>query len=197
MQPRLFIAFAIFLGSYLPLSMILLAQDYDKEKAAGKICFDFINNTHCQLPLQKPILSISFFIVCLICFIFSWIALNLTKEEGKHIKVLTVKHTPADLMNYVLPYIVSFMSIDYAQENKFIGFIIFLMWLFWLSYKSGQIILNPMLIVLNWRMYEITYRYPGGTDEFSGIVLSNEILAPNKEYESQDVQSVIIINKRN
>ncbi|EKS7113465.1 MULTISPECIES: hypothetical protein [Enterobacterales] len=196
MQPRMFIAFAIFLGSYLPLSMILLVQDYDKEKAVGNICLDFINNTHCQLPLQKPILSVSFFILCLFCFIFTWLALKLTREDGKHIKVLTVKHTPADLMNYVLPYIVSFMSIDYTQENKFIGFIIFLMWLFWLSYKSGQVILNPMLIVLNWRMYEITYRYPGGTDEFSGVVLSNEVLDPNKEYESQDVQSVIIINKR-
>lgn len=98
-------------------------------------------------------------------------------------------------MNYVLPYIVSFMSIDYLQANKFLGFIIFLLWLFWLSYKSGQIILNPMLMVFNWKMYEVTYRFPGSQDVFSGVVLSNLSIEPNSDYEYETVQSVIVIDK--
>ncbi|MDC9597031.1 hypothetical protein [Xenorhabdus anantnagensis] len=196
MKPRLLIAFAIFLGSYLPLSTILLVQDYDKKKATGNFCLNIFFSDSCQLPLHKSYLSLGFLIICLICFVFSWLTLMLTGSEGQTIKVISAKYTPADLMNYVLPYIVSFMSIDYLQDTKFFGFIIFLIWLFWLSYKSGQVILNPMLIVFNWRMYEITYRFPGGKDEFTGIVLANKDIQPNIEYESQNVQSVIVINQR-
>ncbi|MCU6662777.1 hypothetical protein [Silvania hatchlandensis] len=196
MRPRLLIAFAIFLGSYLPLSTILLVQDFDKKKAMGEVCLNVFLNENCHFPLQKPWLSIGFLVLCLICFLFSWIALKLTKEGGTDIHIKTVKHTPSDLMNYVLPYIVSFMSIDYMQDAKFIGFLIFLLWLFWLSYKSGQIILNPMLVVLNWRMYEITYYYPGNEgDEFTGVVLSNKTLEPNSTSKTQNIQSVIVINK--
>ncbi|WP_323666701.1 hypothetical protein [Pectobacterium punjabense] len=198
MKPRLLIAFAIFLGSYLPLSTILLVQDFDNKKALGQLCLNVITNQDCYMPLQKPWLSVGFLVLCLICFLFTWVALKLTKEGGTDIHIKTVKHTPSDLMNYVLPYIVSFMSIDYMQETKFIGFLIFLLWLFWLSYKSGQIILNPMLVVLNWRMYEITYNYPGNDrDEFSGVVLSNKILEPNTKSRTQNIQSVIVINRRN
>ncbi|OTA16911.1 hypothetical protein Xvie_01590 [Xenorhabdus vietnamensis] len=196
MKPRLLIALAIFLGSYLPLSTILLIQDYDKRKATGNFCLNVLLSDSCQLPLYKPYLSLGFLIICLICFVFSWLTLKLTGSEGQIIKVISAKYTPADLMNYVLPYIVSFMSIDYLQDTKFFGFIIFLIWLFWLSYKSGQVILNPMLIVFNWRMYEITYRFPAGKDEFTGIVLANKDIQPNIEYESQNVQSVIVINQR-
>jgi hypothetical protein len=196
-KPRLLIAFAIFLGSYLPLSMILLVQDFDAKKAVGQLCFNVLTNQRCHMPLQKPWLSIGFFVICSLCFLCSWGVLALTKGGGTDIKIKTVKQTPSDLMNYVLPYIVSFMSIDYMQESKFAGFIIFLLWLFWLSYKSGQVILNPILLVLNWRMYEIVYSYPGNDkDEFSGVVLSNEILEPNTKLRAQDVQSVIVINKR-
>ena len=59
-------------------------------------------------------------------------------------------------MNYTLPYIVSFMSFGYDQEGKFIGIVIFLTWIFWITYKSGQIILNPILVAFGWKLYEVT-----------------------------------------
>ncbi len=128
MTPRLFFALAIFLGTYLPLSMILLMQDLDNKKLKGNICFNFLTSGTCHLPLQKPFLSVSLFLVCLACFIFSWFALNLAKPDGQKIKIIESKYTPSDLMNYVLPYIVSFMSISYMETNKFLGFVIFLLY---------------------------------------------------------------------
>lgn len=195
MNPRLLFSFAIFLGSYLPLSTILLIQDIDNKKRSGSLCWDFLTSATCSIPLQKPLLSIGFFLICLTCLFISWVALKFAGSEGRKIKIIDSKYCPSDLMNYVLPYIVSFMSIDYLQTNKFFGFIIFLLWLFWLSYKSGQIILNPMLMIFNWKMYEVTYRYPGSSDVFSGIALSNLSIEPNSDYEYETVQSVIVIDK--
>jgi hypothetical protein len=168
-------------------------QDLDNDKLKGNVCFDFLMSGTCHIPLQKPFLSVTFFLICLGCFFFSWFALKLAKPEGQKIKIVESKYTPSDLMNYVLPYIVSFMSISYIETNKFFGFVIFLLWLFWLSYKSGQIILNPMLIVFNWKMYEVSYRFPGSDDIFSGVVLANTDVNPNSDYEYETIQSVIVI----
>lgn len=194
MKPRLLLAVAIFVGSYLPLSTILLIQDFDKKKASGNVCLNLMSST-CHIPLQKPVLSIGFVIVCLICFLITRFVLNLIRNDGKDITIISVKHTPADLMNYVLPYIVSFMSVDYMQEEKFIGFILFLTWLFWISFKSGQIILNPVLTILNWNMYEISYNYPGDKKQYEGIVLANCSLEPKENYSCQTIQSVMIIHE--
>ena len=38
-------------------------------------------------------------------------------------------------MNYTLPYVVSFMSIEYHDTGKFVGLIIFLAWMFWITYR--------------------------------------------------------------
>lgn len=93
MRPRLLIAFAIFLGSYLPLSTILLVQDFDKKKAMGEVCLNVFLNENCHFPLQKPWLSIGFLVLCLICFLFSWIALKLTNEGGTDIYKNSKTHT--------------------------------------------------------------------------------------------------------
>ena len=65
------------------------------------------------------------------------------------------KHVPADLINYVIPYVVSFMSLDYEQTPKLFGFAVFLIWIFWITYKSGQIALNPVLAVLGLSLIHI------------------------------------------
>ncbi|HDG1675022.1 hypothetical protein ACXNAL_16375 [Kluyvera ascorbata] len=194
MTPRLPFAFAVFLGSYLPLSMILLIQDFDDSKYKRHLCFDLLTSDSCNLPFKEPLLSVSLFLICLVCFLISWLILKLAKSDEQKIRILEVKYTPSDLMNYVLPYIVSFMSINYQETNKFFGFIVFLLWLFWLSYKTGQIILNPILIVFNWKMYEVTYRHPGSKNTHSGVVLSNLSISPDSDYEYQTIQSVIIIS---
>ena len=54
---------------------------------------------------------------------------------------------------------VSFMSLDYEQGPKLVGFAAFLLWIFWITHKSGQIAMNPVLAVLGWKLYEIKYTF--------------------------------------
>ena len=96
-------------------------------------------------------------------------------------------------MNYTLPYVVSFMSLDYQEVGKFIGLIIFLGWMFTITYRSGQLILNPLLIVFGWRLYEIRYVFPGDETERIARVLSTEQLQPATRYKQAIIQEVMII----
>ncbi len=191
MQFRVLIALVIFLGSYLPLSLILLAQNYDFSLLNTPFCIQFWEAT-CSLPFKNAFLAIGVFAVCMICFVVTVGCLS-TVQPKHEVIIKSSKHIPADLMNYTLPYIVSFMSIDYQEPGKFVGFLIFLGWMFWITYKSGQVILNPLLIVLNWRLYEVTYNFAGSADTHNAIALVKGSIEAGQRYRQTSVQNIMVI----
>lgn len=101
---------------------------------------------------------------------------------------------PADLMNYVLPYVVSFMSLDYSETSKFLGFFIFLAWIFWITYKSGQVVLNPVLVAFEWKYYEIKYRYEGDSGTHTEGCLAKALPLSGESLRYASIDEVKIIH---
>lgn len=190
MQLRLIPAIAIYVGSYLPLSLILLSQDFDFSALHDQLCVP-LRGQACRIPFGHPLAAGSFVLACLLCFITTLLVLNGTKPK-RQIKILEAKHIPSDLMNYVLPYVVSFMSLDYKDLNKFVGFAVFLLWIFWITYKSGQIIMNPVLTAFGWKLYEIKYNHLGSDDCLTGLALTQMSIEPNRAYKFANIQEAII-----
>jgi hypothetical protein len=193
MQFRVLTAAVVFLGSYLPLSLILLAQDYNYTAAALPICWKMWR-AECVLPLKNPVLAVSIFGLCAACFLITLIVLGLVRPKHE-IVVVEAKYIPAELMNYVLPYVVSFMSIAYEDTSKFVGLIIFLGWMFWITYKSGQILLNPLLIVLGWRLYDLKYYFPSDPNkiERTSKVLSGGSLDAGETHRQVPIADILAI----
>jgi len=190
LQPRLIASVIIFLGSYFPLSLILLAQDFRYDFLTKELCLD-VWKSNCVIPTQNPYFSISIFILCLICFGTSILALKLAKPN-KTIVTIEVKPIPAELMSYTLPYVVSFMSLNYQDTGKFVGVIIFLVWMFIITHRSGQIILNPLFIVFGWQLNEVKYSYLGDKKTYTGRVLANNDIVTGRELNVISVQNVMI-----
>jgi hypothetical protein len=190
MQFRVATALIVFLGSYLPLALILLAQSFQFEKLDSDFCWP-LRAELCEIPLTAPVFSILMAVLTLICFIITLISLKLIRPN-QSIEIMSVKYIPADLMNYTLPYVVSFMSIDYQDTGKFVGFTVFLMWMFWIGYRSGQIILNPVLIAMSWRLYEVEYKFPGGQKVHIGQCLASGHLAAGT-FDQATLQDIQII----
>jgi hypothetical protein len=136
--------------------------------------------------------ALGIFVTCLACFILS-LAVLFNVRPDKPIVIKAARHVPADLMNYSLPYVVSFMSIDYQDTSKFVGFAIFLLWMFWITHRSGQIILNPIFIAFGWRPYELDFRYAGDIIEYSGMALVQGHVSPNETHQYVSLQDVLII----
>ena len=164
MQFRLISAFFIFIGSYLPLAIILSVQDIPKEWWEKPLCSSFAVRNCYWVPFEHYQLSLTFLSITMISTIFSLIALRKITFPYT-IKVITSKPIPNDIINYVFPYVVSFMGISYSQPDKLLGFLVFLLWLFAITYKSGQIIMNPLLLMFGWRLYEVTLEINGHTRE--------------------------------
>lgn len=191
MQLRIYAAFVLFLGSYLPLSVILLFQNFRYELLENDLCWKMPLSS-CVIPLRQPIISISFVGICLACLLFTLVVLKAIRVR-QDIDAAEIKHIPTDLMNYVLPYVVSFMGLDYNDIGKFVGFIVFLIWIFIITFKSERVIMNPVLTVFGWKLFEIKYTFPAGQVSSTAMALSRIDLNPGETYKINSIQDVLIL----
>ncbi len=190
MQLRLLTALVVFVGSYLPLAVILFSQNIDYRALTRGFCWP-LKEGICELPLKDAGYSVGLLVTTLICFGLTVVALALVRPT-QDINVREAEYVPTDLMNYTLPYVVSFMGINYQETDKFVGFCVFLSWMFWITHKSGQVFLNPILIALGWRLYNVTYNFAGSADVQKGRALVKGYLEPGR-YRQWPVQDIQII----
>lgn len=190
MQFRLLTAIMIFLGSYLPLAVILFSQNIDYPALRRGFCWPLVSG-RCELPINEAGYSITFLLTTFACFGLTVLSLALV-HPTQDVTISEAEYVPTDLMNYTLPYVVSFMGINYHETDKFVGFCVFLAWMFWITHKSGQVFLNPILIALGWRLYNVTYNFAGSADAHKGRALVKGYLEPGryKQWPVQDIQII-------
>lgn len=194
MQPRVFIAALIFAASYLPLAMILCLQDLDAARLHWAICDDWAHAANsCTSPLKHPWLATLLVVACVMCLIVTRLALASLRPRTP-ITVKSAKPVPADLMNYTLPYIVSLMSLDLGDLPKLAGFALFLGWIFLITLRSGQLLMNPVLTLFGWRLYDVTFVYQGGTPtERERMAMVQGTLEPGATVMHDTIQDILVI----
>jgi hypothetical protein len=193
MQLRKEAAFVLYVGSYLPLGVVLLVQDLEMALLGQPLCRPsgwFAGG--CRLPLQHPGWSLGVVAAGLACVLATLATLRSITAPHR-IRILEAKHIPADLINYAMPYIVSFMALDFASPSKLLGFAVFFVWIFWITYQSGQIVMNPLLIAFGWKLYEVKYGYLHSDDTLVGRVLSLKDLEPGRVYRRGNLQDVMVV----
>ncbi len=195
MNLRLWTAAIVFIGSYLPLSLILLAQDFNSADLNLSQCIKFwVDYRQCKFPFMHPYASLSIFFITLFCFISTLAVLWLLPMKHK-VTLISAEHVPSELMNYTLPYVVSFMGIGYNDGDKFFGMAIFLLWIFWITHKSGQVILNPVLVAFGWRLHKITYSFEGNADEHQATALLKGDVELNQLAKHNWIQDVMVVRQ--
>lgn len=186
MQFKIVPALLVFLGSYFPLALILALQDVSEATWSAGLCTKW---QACQVPeLNHPWLSLSFMVVTGLCLILTFLILRKIRYKYR-VKVTESKPIPSELISYSFPYIVSFMGVDYGSIGKLAGLAAFLFWLFIITFKSGQIILNPILIIFGWNLYEAKVLV-NGHPRIAKILGRSKL--PPDEYFCEEVQGNFI-----
>lgn len=75
------------------------------------------------------------------------------------VTVKSVKNRSVDLINYTIPYIVSFFGFDLAKLEDIISLSIFLMLLLLLTIKSKSVFMNPILLLSGYNLYDLEYEF--------------------------------------
>ena len=86
------------------------------------------------------------------------------------VKILSVNNRSIDLINYTIPYILSFFSFDLSRWDDIISLSIFLLIMLVLTITSKSIFLNPILAFAGYGLYDIEYEFNKKT--FSVIAIS-------------------------
>ena len=195
---KIFPSLLIFIGSYFPLFLILVAQGIAWPKMDIPCGFSYqvfpeILVTGGRIPLPLVFLSLISFL-CLVATFF----LLAKRRLGHSIKINSSKPIASELMGYVLPYVVSFMGMDFSDTGRVAGFTIFLVWMFVLTFRSGQILMNPALIIFGYRLHEIQYCYVGDAEK---IYTSTALNRGSGKftlgfYNAQDLENIMIIKEQ-
>ncbi len=191
MQFKIIPGFVIFIGSYFPLAFILAVQDIPISWWSRSFC-NFSDIDNC---LFNPFGNVYFSTIFIGMTFFSVVVSNFTLEKitfTHNGEVISSKTIPNDIINYIFPYVVSFMGISYDAPEKLLGFSVFLLWMFAITYKSGQIIMNPLLLMFGWNLYEAKVKIDGCDGEREVRVLKKGGLPPGS-YEFQTMQDYYIL----
>ncbi|WP_051110032.1 hypothetical protein [Massilia niastensis] len=191
MQFRLISGFLIFIGSYLPLAIILAVQDIPVTWWSRDLCSwtEFKAESCSYIPFANPKYSIAFICIAILAVFLANLSFRKLSYPFR-VEVIQVKSIPNELINYTFPYVVSFMGISYSEPQKMLGFLVFLVWMFAITYRSGQILMNPLLLMYKWRLYEVTILIGGHSREVR--VLKQGTLIPGPQ-QGQTVQDFYIL----
>lgn len=192
MKMRLLPALILFLGSYFPLSLILVVQDIKDVSWKEPICKIAAIST-CHLPeLANSGRALSLLAICALSLLL-FIVMMKGLSAYSNLEVVDSKSVPNDLINYVFPYVVSFMGLDLGAEGKFYGFLLFILLMFVITYRSGQILMNPFLLVSGWQLYELNILTEG--QKRCVKALSQDQIQPGDHLESCLVHGIYVLHK--
>ena len=146
MKPKLLTAILLFVSAYAPLFIILAVKDFE---------FASIHEFKHPIPIYI-LLGLCMISVCLLFFSVSSI-----KRGNMPVKVLSIKSRSLDLINYTIPYIVSFFGFDLSKTEDVVSLVIFLSLMLLLTIKSKSVFMNPLLLLAGYNLYDMEYEFDG------------------------------------
>ena len=99
-----------------------------------------------------PILGISI-ISCIIVFA----AVKLLKVSSPPVKIVSVSNKSGELINYSIPYMISFFVMDLGEVKLLISFGFFMIIMYFLTLKTHNIFINPILALMGYNIYDVKY----------------------------------------
>lgn len=160
----------MFISAYSPLALILAVKDFDLKRIW------FLN----------PTTSITILIIGAISIFVLNIVIN-DSTSGHRIKVDKISNKSNTLINYTIPYMISFFGFDMGKTTDLVAFILFMCLLCLLTIRTQTIFINPILAMKGYGLFDVTYTENEKTKE--GIFLTKVPLVINKHFLIQKVSN--------
>lgn len=138
-------AFVVFLSGYWPLAVIIAALDWNWEM----MCF--------KAPWTVGAIAASFIAACVFAALhFAYYT------KGDRLKVISAQDRSVELLNYAIPYIAGFTGLDTGNLGHIIAMIVVLWVVFYVTYKTHTVVINPFLLSLGYRLYDLDFEWNDG-----------------------------------
>lgn len=109
------------------------------------------------------------------------------------VKVLEVQNRSSDLINYTVPYIVSFFGFNLDKMDDIISLSLFMLLMLVLTIKSKSVFLNPILLIAGYNLYDLKFEFNKKNE--SKIVLSQFELKKGEIYYIRSLTRFLYLTK--
>lgn len=131
----------LFLCSYSPLPAVVLPRYYGRlHEATGAAAW--------------------LLAAALLTAVGSALAMRAVLRRLRGVRLVTVavaQAKPGDLLAYALPYLASFVGVDFTDAAQVGAFVVLLALLGALAVRTGTVFLNPWLALAGYALYEVEY----------------------------------------
>ncbi|WP_318486490.1 hypothetical protein [Photobacterium leiognathi] len=181
-KTRLLSSIAIFISGYTPLFLIMIIKDIKEivwfEHSFQNAVWGF---SKINIPYWFEFKNIEIVLALLILSVLSltllaYILRNVTKRPFS-INIINAKSRSSEVVNYTIPYMISFVAFDLSQWQDIFSLFLFLSVLCLLSVRSQSVFINPILAALGYGLYDCRYNEAGNEKEC--VMLSKHDLLPN------------------
>lgn len=145
MKLRILSSILIFISAYSPLSIIFLIQDYNIQTK----------------KLEHPGLLWTIIGISVLSCVMVWAAVYFIKGSHPPITIKKVSNRSGELINYSIPYMISFFVMDLGDTKLLFSFLFFMIIMFVITMKTHNIFLNPILACMGYNLYDVRYERDG------------------------------------
>lgn len=190
---------AIFISGYTPLFLIMMIKDitginwqpYQFESTIlgfDKIVYPI------GLFVKNPNVVWGLIIVSVISLLLLRYVLKNITTNPFAITITQAKSRSSEVVNYTIPYMISFVAFDLSKWQDLLSLIIFLSILCLLSIRSQSIFINPILAALGYGLYDC--QYTENNKEKECVMISQRDLVAEDRVKYKKVNNYMGIIKR-
>jgi hypothetical protein len=158
MDTRLFTSIVIFVSSYSPLAIILLIKDFN----TATHWFDHPRT--CVIALIVAVVSVLVLII----------VVAMLRGGGFPVTVRRISNRSNELVNYTIPYMISFFAFNLGSWQDLASFGWFMALMCFLTIRTQSLFINPILAFMGFGLYDVEYEENAVSKQ--GIFLSRREL---------------------
>lgn len=153
---RLLISLIFFISAYSPLMVIVAIQQMDFSKT---------------LWLAFSKVSIILLMVAVISSIIVLLVVRSIKG-GLNVNIIKASNKSGDMFGYTIPYMLSFMRVDFCDLKTILSIALFMLVLFVMAHRTQTVFINPVLAIFGYMLIDCTFRC--NDKEIQAMVISKE-----------------------
>lgn len=175
---RPLVSLVLFLSAYSPLMFILLIKDMDFSQRffvrsptfSGVLLFLAVASTAITLFTVKNVAA------------------------GLPVTVTKAANKSGDMFGYTIPYMLSFIRIDFGEWQIIASLVLFLAVLFIMAYRTQTVFINPVLAIAGYLLIDCTLKRDN--KEYQAMVITRKPIDVGDKLRLERLSHYLYINAR-
>ena len=168
-------AFVVFLSGYWPLGLIVAALDFDW------------TGFQLRTPWTVGAMIAGFIAACIFT---AWHFSHY--QKGDRVVLKQVKDRSVELLNYAVPYIAGFAGVETGNLGHIAAMLLVLWVVFYVTYKTHTVVVNPFLLSLGYRLYDLQFDWNDGS-RGEALAVSRYPLSPQSIVRIQNISTSCVL----